>query len=252
LFLPDDVSMLLAEASGEESFAMSIYDVRAGTSQEVRDGAPFTAVSVSPDGATLALGLCDGRLELYDVRQRKPIAHLKGHTKPITAIAWSNDGARVASACWGGTVKLWDAKTGKTVREYHFPAEGNPLHSLFFAGSTHLVGSCAYGRPLIWDLKDERAAYGTIGTGDTGQPNELTVSAFDSSSGTLAVANGRQCATYSLPGGRLLQTRELPYHIGAMAFSWDGKSLAVGYGDIRSTSNAPANAGIIEILPISR
>lgn len=53
-----------------------------------------------------------GRIILWDLPRRTPLATLVGHTKLVTAVSFDEAGDLVASAAWDGTIRYWDPSTG--------------------------------------------------------------------------------------------------------------------------------------------
>jgi eukaryotic-like serine/threonine-protein kinase len=77
-----------------------------------------TALSMSPDGRTLASGDKVGMARLWDLRTGSPIGVLKGHDLAISRLVFSADGSLLASAAdtEGHSpceVMLWETATGR-------------------------------------------------------------------------------------------------------------------------------------------
>ncbi len=78
------------------------------SSRIVDEGTPIRALSFSPDGSKLALAGSDRRIRIWDLKRRRVIATLDGHTAEIYAIAFSPDGRRLASGGLDRLIRLWD------------------------------------------------------------------------------------------------------------------------------------------------
>ena len=81
-------------------------------------GFSSTAFSMrfSPDGRTLAVGLAEGAVELWDVATRSTTVTLKESSNWVHSVAFSSDGATLASASVDeGTVRLWNLATENAV-----------------------------------------------------------------------------------------------------------------------------------------
>jgi serine/threonine protein kinase/WD40 repeat protein len=72
----------------------------------------------SQDGALLATGGEDGRIEVWDVQSGRLQARLEGHESRVTALAFSHQGDLLASGGWDSTVRLWDVARGRQLVVY--------------------------------------------------------------------------------------------------------------------------------------
>ncbi|GIL83231.1 hypothetical protein Vretifemale_12087 [Volvox reticuliferus] len=108
--------------------AAELYDLVSGSADdqisccEVRPGGPqpltlakklqlrengTADVRIRSDGKLLACGCWDGRVRLFSVRRREPLAVLKYHRSHVTAVAFSPETQKLASASRDGTIALW-------------------------------------------------------------------------------------------------------------------------------------------------
>ncbi|MBC8351519.1 MAG: hypothetical protein H8E66_06000 [Planctomycetes bacterium] len=65
----------------------------------------LTCFAFSPDGAMIATGGEDKLIRLWDVRKKRVVTTLEGHSEGIQSLTFSADGTMLASA--GGEVKVW-------------------------------------------------------------------------------------------------------------------------------------------------
>jgi WD40 repeat protein len=80
-------------------------------------GMSIAALSLSPDGKTLASTADDDSVDFWDVTTRKLIHHARsGRRGRPTGLAWSPDGTTVA-VC-GGAIELWRARDGVRLRRF--------------------------------------------------------------------------------------------------------------------------------------
>ena len=68
---------------------------------------PIFALSVSPDGQTLASASADRTVRLWDVAEGKERAMLLGHDQPVHGLAFGADRRTVVSAGLDGTARVW-------------------------------------------------------------------------------------------------------------------------------------------------
>jgi WD40 repeat protein/serine/threonine protein kinase len=183
----------------------------------------------SPKGDVLATCSEDQTVKLWDMTVQRETAVLP-HEGVVLAAAFSTDGNRLATACADGNLRLWDVGTRRELRRV---AVGN-------------IVVAAWHQRAAFSPGGEMLALGEEGTG--------TVSLWDVVRGTrvsvLEAARLPSCLAFS-PNGKILaagldedvrlrdlsrgeQILLLTNHIawvGSLAFSFDGKTLAVGCGD---------------------
>ena len=86
----------------------------------VRGAESIRAVSAlgwSPaPGATLAVGLSEGAIELYDTASWRRRARCVGHAAVVAQLDWARDAALLQSTCNNYELLYWDAATGKQLR----------------------------------------------------------------------------------------------------------------------------------------
>jgi WD40 repeat protein len=111
----------------------------------------FNCLALSPDGAFLAAGDDERKVQLFDFTTRRHKATLTGHRGPVRAVAFSPDSNLFASGADNdNTVRLWDAETRKLVTT--LPLVNAGVRSLRFASKTRLVAVDAKGRVRTWEL----------------------------------------------------------------------------------------------------
>lgn len=124
---------------GQGSDAVQVWDLVAGKELAGFPAIPhLTAITISPDAATVALGHADGSLSLWDVAGKKERARIRLELAGVSAIAWSRDGKKLA---WGdqvGTVVIAEGTAGRdpacfkpraaaAIRELAFREDGKSL-----------------------------------------------------------------------------------------------------------------------------
>jgi WD40 repeat protein len=99
-------------------------------------------VTFSPDGKTLACGLNDGSVLLWDVAAAKERAVFKGLADAVFTAAFAPDGKTLATAGADGSVRLWHAATGNlkaTLRGH----QGWP-RSVVFSSDNRMLASWSH------------------------------------------------------------------------------------------------------------
>ena len=227
------------------------------------------AVTLSPDGRTLASGDYDGTIRVWDATTGEHKLILREHTEGVTCLSLSPDGRTLASGSWDRTVRLWDAETGEHiltfkghkdgVRSVAFSPDGRTLasgsydysiqvwdaktgeHILTFKGHRHYVRSAVFspdGRMLASGSYDRTVRVWDAETGEPLQTLEghtdgvLTV-AFSPDGRTLASGGyDRTIRLWDAKTGQHLQTLEGHTHdVNSVAFSPDGRTLVSGGND---------------------
>jgi WD40 repeat protein len=87
--------IMLAAASGD---AFRFWDTHTSTVVQALKQPSFAqSVPLSPDGAMLAAGLLNNKIQLWDWRSLSVLHTVKGHKSRVQAVAFSPDGRRLAS-----------------------------------------------------------------------------------------------------------------------------------------------------------
>jgi WD40 repeat protein len=123
------------------------------------------SVAFSPDGQTLAWGVEDGVVYLYDMKNSTLLQTLSGHTDWVESLAFSPDGRTMAS---GGllTACLWNVSTGALLHTLsgHFLS----VNSLAFAPDGLTLASVSMDEKIrLWDTSTGRLITTLVGHTDS-------------------------------------------------------------------------------------
>jgi WD40 repeat protein len=181
---------LLAAGTGDRT--TWLIDVRSGKkTQELEDGADHMVFS--PDGATLALGDSQSTVRLLDVHTGRLLRASPEHSGPMAGLALSADGKTLAASYSGQVV----------FRTYNLATAAS--HNLDYKGFCQTdflaVSPDGMALALVCSTKDGQATIGRL----------------DTASGQMAGSFTQQPFTNGV-------------EVGALAFSPDGRTLAVGNG----------------------
>ena len=186
-------------------------------------GHPYSA-AFSPDG-TLALGLWNGEIELWNLETQRQIAVLKGHSAWVRTVAFSQDGILLASGSNDGIIRLW----GVAARDQIATLKGH-IHgvgSVSFSPDGALIASGSEdGTVKLWEVAT-RQNIATL-EGHTHWVNAVCflpdgALVSGDARGTILlwnVATQERIARFAHRGG-----------VHSVAFAPDGRILASGSGD---------------------
>jgi WD40 repeat protein len=139
-------------------------------------------------GTRLAVGLQDGRVQLWDAGLQ--VQRLGGYQaeKAGVAIAFSPDGRLLATGGGDGVIKLWEAASGAELRQY------TAHHGVIFG-----LAFSADGRRLASAGDDATAKIWNVAPGDA-QPILVLTAHTAAVSGVAFSPDGRRLATSSVDG----------------------------------------------------
>ena len=244
-----DARTLAAGQSGRDSSSVVLFDMAA---RERVEWGPLAlpegevrSVAFSPDGETLAAGYLGGGVALWDVVSRKcPFQrHVDITGSSVWSVAFSPDSTILAGGYGLGGVMLWDVTDRNRLVERALDMnQGESVHVAFSPESWILAASYS-GRNgsgvVLWDVAArkrlvERPLEVTEGHvwSVAFSPDGKTIAAgYTRKAGDEFVGSGGivlwDVAGRKRLGGRPLEVAE--GYVESVAFSPDGKTLAVGY-----------------------
>jgi WD40 repeat protein len=114
------------------------------------EGGEVSRIAFAPyDPAQLAVGSWDSKITIWNVRTRRPVRVLAGHTRGVSSIAFSPGGSLLASTSLDHTARVWDPRSGRLLRILRQPG---PVFGVAFSpnGNTLATGDTK-GIVRIWD-----------------------------------------------------------------------------------------------------
>src|SRR5262249_38595368 len=237
-FSPDNKTLASEPGMGGEK-VVRLWDVASGKLlHKLEHPADILAVSLSPDGKTLASGGKDKKkgidgfkrdgnasvVRLWDVATGKLLRTLEGHQHFITALSYSPDGKVLASGSGDRTIRLWDATTGKELHKLKCEVSTTPF-SLSFSPDSKVLASVGHSALQLWDVTTgQELHHKEVHTGwvysVSFAPDGRTVATAAASGGddTVRLWNGMS--------GKPLCRLEHPGGAHSVVISPDGKTLA--------------------------
>ncbi len=270
--LGEPIGALLAEGSREPDDELELFERGMGEPP----GPPFEfafrggAVAFSPDGRTLLVDGCDGRVWLWDVDSGERLDRRIDAGAAVLAAAWSPDGRTVLTLDRNGQARRWDAATGRALcvlanleaglRCAAFSPGGRAFGGGADFGSTAWLRDASTGEPLGRPM-DQTSAVWSLAFSPDGRTilagnEDKTARLWDVATGQpagppLVHPNWVRCVAFS-PDGRMFLTGCLdgkarlwdsaggrphgppmshPAGVTSVAFSPDGRTIAVGCED---------------------
>jgi WD40 repeat protein len=236
-FRPD--GRLVASETGYN--IISIWDAASGRSERsLTDptAGMIRAIDFSPDGTRLASIGDDGRAKVWDLSTGRPVLALRVADQNGYAVRYSPDGLHLITADSEGVARVWDAQTG----EFLFLIRGVD-NTLAYSPDGLRLASYGDGETVrIWDATGEMqsAVVGPL-------PGPIYNLAVSPDGELLATGDG------SVWDSKTLARRyriEAPAGVfwSHVAFSPDGRRLAVGGGRFGKPGDAQTEPGIVRVV----
>ena len=210
-------------ANGEKLFS---YASTAGFLNAQADKTIY-ALAWSPDGARLACGGGEYRVDIWDARSWKQQVTYKGHNSTVYALAWSPDGGQVASTGSDDAVHIWDALTGRNAATFF--KHSSEVSSVVWSPNGQRIVSASHDKTAqVWN-----AVTGTSLTIYRGHSDRIQTAAW-SPDGTRIATGGRdgKVQVWDASKGTTLYTYSGHQgSVNAVKWSPDGKRLATGGAD---------------------
>jgi RNA polymerase sigma factor (sigma-70 family) len=199
------------------------------------------SLAVSRNGELLAFSF-QNEIRLWDLRANKLLRRLTDYRnswgKGAHDLMFSPDGKRLAALMGDNVVHVWDTESGH--RRLSYPeAHRTVIDSVAYSPDGRQAATGGRdGVVLLWDVEKAKQV-GRLQFSDGRTPG-VEVVAFSSDDRTLA-AGGYELSDWKHPGflklwdrktGAELWTQRLESRVSALAFSPDGKTVAVACGDM--------------------
>jgi WD40 repeat protein/uncharacterized caspase-like protein len=190
-------------------------------------GDRITSMAYTSDGEILVTAGFDSTVRLWRVSDQTLLGTLPEHfhLAGVTALALSPGGTRVASGDGAGLVRFWDFAENRELVLRGTTPHGMPVGRLVFAdGGSRCLSLDADGRAAVWDLSGR-----DVTVREVPESVAAVAAAPDADAGGVALI--LDDGSLRVGGGDPATWRPLPRDGArptAMAFSADGRRLAVG------------------------
>ncbi len=252
---------LIATASNDHT--VRIWDAATGTERRrLPHGHWVRSIAVSPDGQFLASSSLDNSVRLWDISSGKEVYKLPGHglNGGRRTVGFTPDGRRFLSYGDDLNVRIWDVRTGKAPTENTLRPHGlgdarnvDPAGqrmmilgpAAFTADGQHLVATMGTsfhiietatgrieksvehpgGHVMSLAVAPDGRTFATSGWGRSIRRN------LPDGQVQFTTPNHHLVYLFEVATGKLVRDLEMPTDaVGPVAFSADGKLLAIGFG----------------------
>jgi WD40 repeat protein len=180
------------------------------------------ALAFSPCGKFLATAGEDNTIRLWDIPDGIEIQAIEAHGGDIRALAFDPDGDAFASASWDKSVKIWKTADCSTLAAV--TAHDGPVNCLAFSPDGKLLYSGSDDAVIKIYNSPGGSVKGTL------KPEMGDIKALAISPSGLIAAGGVELQIMDAFGKLLKDNDSYLYGVRSLAFSPDGKLLAVGTG----------------------
>jgi WD40 repeat protein len=249
-------------ASASEDGTAVVWDANSGEELVTFSGHinEILGVAISVDRNLLATAGMDRKVIVWDLAaslnlgSSQALLTLAGHKDAVLSVSISPDGKNIASTSEDGTIKIWDISPSGGGEGHGF-VSGNPIEPWWRASialnneGTRLALATSDSTTTIWDTVSGQLLHTLIGHKEkvptlalSPDSAYLVTRSFTiepslglSASITREIGYHNTIKVWNVStGGELFSIPDTGYDISELAFSPDGKLLAVGnsYGDV--------------------
>ncbi|OWK36540.1 WD40 repeat domain-containing protein [Fimbriiglobus ruber] len=227
----------------------------------------FNDAAVSPDGTTLvavtnSLGFADQpgaeTVWVWDLKTWRLRTRFHGHhatmrspgqppylgSTSVCSVAFAPDGRTLATCGYENRIRFWDAANEFRELDGLDGHTGAVMRLAYYPDGSRLVSASYDGTAIIWDLKTRKPAH-TLKLKNVSQWKVDVAVSPDGK--TIATADNVEVRLWDTATGEALETLALPYpEASCVAFSPDGKYLAVGFDDLFPKKRGGGSDGVIQ------
>jgi WD40 repeat protein len=222
-FSPNGQFVALTEGS-----TLRVWDVVTGSQQSIMEGHSDTAtcIAFSPDSTTIVSGSRDSTLRVWDTGTGAEQLVMTGHTKCVNALAFAPDGQTIVSASRDGTLRVWDVLSGTELRVVD--ADSGALSCVVFSPDGTIIASGASnGTIQLWS-----AISGSFQHALEGHEGGVRSFAFSPDGRSIVSCQGDMVGLARIWDATTgIEKRSLREDVYSVAYSPDGKSIALGLED---------------------
>lgn len=145
--------------SGSDDCSISIWDPRQKLALDyIETQMPVTAVALAEAGNELYSGAIDNEIKVWDLRMKKTVYTLTGHTDTITSLGVSPDSQSLLSFSHDNTLRTWDvrpfAPTDRQIKVFdgaQVGLEKNLIRACWDADGKRVAAGGGDGTVTVWN-----------------------------------------------------------------------------------------------------
>jgi WD40 repeat protein len=209
-------------------------------------------IDVSPDGSRIATAGADGSARVYDAQSGKELLVVRGRHCggeggcAVNRAVFSPDGTRIVTTGSDATVRIMAADTGRELRVLRGGGPvGSGTYSVEWSRDGKRLLSFGKGGGRIWDVGSGRPL---VRTPDA--PGPGVSAAWSPDEKQILTEGGDGPLVWDATTGRMVRTVEAGAPIENIAFSRDGKRLALTTVDPTMSTRVWDWPGDVELLKL--
>jgi eukaryotic-like serine/threonine-protein kinase len=189
---------------------------------------PIWSVVFAPDGKTLAMGMDDGTVRIWDAERGVLLSRLKAQDGPVWKVAFNHDGTRIATVGDDGHLRLWDPTNSKDMETINLSSGARAV--AFSPDGQRIAAGTRQGAVRVYNAAD-----GTLLLTMAGHKGSVMALAWSHDGRLLASASGDQTIkVWDVSGTEIKEVDTLTGHTGgvyAVAFDPTRNVVASGSWD---------------------
>ena len=154
-------------ATGSDDCYICLWDPRTKRALEgIETGFPITSVAFAEAGNELYSGGIDNDIKVWDMRQKRTIYTMPGHTDTVTSLEVSPDAQSLLSYSHDGSARTWDIKPFAPVDRHQKTYSGAPggleknlIRACWDPKGQRIASGSGDGTVVVWDVQSTKIQY---------------------------------------------------------------------------------------------
>lgn len=235
--VPARTALLSADLYAErdrQAATLRVWDLSAQRQLQLINGAPVGTTAVSKDRKLIASASAGERsIRIWNLATGEQRHSLPDGVGGAASLVLSPDGETVVSANYDNDIRVWKTKSGELVRRVE-DMTGAMFAAEFTPDGKQLIMGGLDETVYIWDAKTFELVRKLKGHGETIASLAISPDGRTLVTGGFDVFTGRnpvKVAIWDLASGKITRIIRAPHVAASVAFSPDGKWLALAAGE---------------------